>query len=432
MRLFPVHCFAVLALVVCVAGCEMKYIPPADNQSQTSDSPRESREPARISQAPTRAPETQAKPSTPPTRDAQAPTRTAATPPGPASIQNRPADAPIDLQVQPADAAVVGYRLGWASPIQLIKDQRIASVTVVGDMVIVIEKPENTVTALRASDGEFMWKKTFGSRLESFFPPFRDGRKLFIHSGTRIFTLEARTGKVTAVANLDTTVAAPAVYSPDTRLAIFCGVNGLCFAHSVDNNFSRWRYKMANRTSNSAVLAGQDIFLVDTGGTYALVEGSSGRPLWRNHTLGPVTAAPAIQDSEIIVASEDGKLYAINRTTGRDTWQYLGAEQPLSASPVVLGRMIVQPLLPKKGAIAIDAITGKEMWRSEINANPVLTRNQDMVLFSDNALITLNLNDGKVVSQVPTKPLLDVVPLGDSGAILLVSPQGRITRLSPI
>lgn len=343
------------------------------------------------------------------------------------------ADAPIpDLLIQPDAAAELGYRLGWASPIELVNNQSITSVSVLDDMVIVIEDPINVVTALRASDGDLLWKISLGSELESLFRPLRDGQEIFIHSGTRMFTLEARTGKVTAVADLETSVAAPAAYSPRTRLAILCGVNGRCFAHSVDSNFTRWRYQMANRMSNPALLAGQDVFFVDDGGTYAMVEGESGRPLWRNHTLGPVNAAPAIQDSEIIVASADGKLYAINRTTGRDTWTYLGAEQPLNASPIVLGRLVIQPLAPNNGAVAIDAITGEELWRSPINANPVMTRKQDLLLYDNRSLVSVDLNNGELLRQVPTEPLMDVVPVGDNGAIILVNPSGRLMRLSPM
>lgn len=336
------------------------------------------------------------------------------------------------LLIQPDAAAEVGYRLGWASPVELINNQEITSVTVVDDMIIVIEDPINVVTALRASDGEFLWKINLGSQLESLFAPSRDDRQIFIHSATRMFTLEARTGRVTAVGELETAVAAPAVYSPDTRLAILCGVNGRCFAHDVDTNFTRWRYQMANRMSNAAVLAGQDVFFVDDGGTYALVEGPSGSPLWRNHTLGPVNAAPAIQDSEIIVASADGKLYAINRTTGRDTWQYLGAEQPLNAAPIVLGRLVVLPLAPNNGAVAIDAINGEELWRSDSNATPVLTRNQSLLLYGASSLVSIDLNNGEVLKQVPTLPLMDVVPVGDNGAVILVNPTGRLMRLSPM
>ena len=338
---------------------------------------------------------------------------------------------PIGMLLEPEPAADIGYRLGWASPIKLLPGQEITSVTALGDMVIVVEDPKNTVTALDAGDGEMLWKISLASDIESLFAPSRDEKQVFIHSASRFYTLNARTGKVTAVAPLASPVSDKAVYSPDHRLAVMSGTDGLVFAHNVDSNFARWRYRMANRITNSGVLAGQDFFITDSGGTYAMLETASGTPLWRNRTLGKVSTTPAIQGSEVIVASEDGKLYAMNRTTGRDTWKYLDAEQKLTASPVALGRLIIQPLHPSPGIIAIDAINGQEIWRTDVTATPVLTRQQDMLLYTDNQIISIDLDDGSVNAEVPTKTLQTVMPIGDDGGILLVSPKGRLLKLSP-
>ena len=338
---------------------------------------------------------------------------------------------PIGMLLEPEPAAEIGFRLGWASPIELLEGQKITSVTALGDMVITVEDPKNIVTALSATDGKMIWKVNIGSEIESLFAPTRDDDQVFVHSASRIATLNARTGEVEAVAPLDTPVSSKGIYAPESRLVIMSGTNGLVFGHSVDSNFSRWRYKLSNRITNPGVLAGQDVFVVDSGGTYAMLEAATGEPLWRNRALGPITTQPAIQGSEVIVASEDGKLYALNRTTGRDTWKYLDAEQELNASPVALGRLIIQPLLPNPGIVAIDAINGQELWRADLTATPVLTRQQDMLLYTKNELIAIDLDDGSVITKVPTKTLQYVLPIGDDGGLLLASPGGRLLKLSP-
>lgn len=385
MRVMTIHWLSVVALVCCIAGCETTGTGNADDPN--------------------------------------------------AGYSNRwsanDRQGKTGLLIEPNPAAEIGYRIGWASPIELFRGQRITSVTALGDIVVVVEDPKNVVTALRADNGRLLWKVNLGSELEELYAPSRDGDEVYIHSGARFFTLSAGKGEVLAVAKLETTVGSAAVYAPENRLAIMSGSNGLVFAHSVDSNFTRWRYTLANRISNSSILAGQDVFVVDTGGTYAMLETQSGRPLWRNHTLGPVTTAPAVQGSEVIVASRDGKLYALNRTTGRDTWTYLDAEQPLSASPVALGRLIIQPLLPNKGMIAVDAITGEEVWRADVTATPVIIRQKDMLLSTDNSLIALDLGDGEVRTEAQTLPIMSVIPVGDDGSVILVSAEGRLLRLTP-
>lgn len=338
---------------------------------------------------------------------------------------------PIGMLLEPEPAAEIGYRLGWASPIQLLQGQEITSVTALGDMILVVEDPKNIVSALSAVDGKLLWKINLGSDIESLFAPSRDDKEVYIHSASRFFTVSSRTGEITSVATLETPVSSKAIYATAQRLAIMSGTDGLVFAHSVDSNFARWRYRLANRIIKPGVLAGQDVFVVDSGGTYAMLETASGTPLWRNRALGPVTTSPAVQGSEVFVASEDGKLYAINRTTGRDTWKYLGAEQELTASPIALGRLVIQPLVPNPGIVAIDAINGTEIWRTEVTATPVLTRQRDILLYTDNKLITLDLDDGSVVKEVPTRGLMAVIPVGDDGGVLLVSPGGRLLKLSP-
>lgn len=346
--------------------------------------------------------------------------------------EDKPAPGDIGLLIEPGPAAEIGYRIGWASPIDLLRGQKITSVTVLDDMVIVIEDPENLITALRVDNGELLWKINLGSRLETIYAPSRDGEQLFIHSGSRFFTLRARDGKVQSVAKLETSVGAAGVYDPQTRLAILSGSNGLVFAHSVDSNFARWRYDLASRITNPPAIAQQDVFIVDTGGTYAMLEIATGKPQWRSRTLGGVQAAPTVQGSEIIIASLDGKLYALNRTTGKDTWQYLDAEQPLVAKPVALGRLIIQPLLPDGGLVAVNAINGKEVWRNDISATPILTRTQDLLLHTNSALVAVDLNDGELTTKAKTLKLQTVVPVGDNTSIILVSPDGRLLRLNPL
>lgn len=419
--MMTVQCLAMTALFGLSVGCtprQYEYQPQYQyHQAQTPQTPYQPKDHAQA-QAPARG-------------SAQAKRHHE---PKPSRVSNRfeSSAKPIGMIVEPEAAAEIGYRLGWASPITLLPGQSITSVTVLGDMIFVVEDPRNVVTALNASDGKLLWKTVVGSKVESLFAPSRDGKQIFIHTASRFITLNAITGEVTSSAPLASPVSSKGVYAPEQRIMVMAGIDGLIYGHSVNSNFARWRYRMANRVTSHAVLGGQDAFIVDSGGTYAMLETATGQPLWRHRTLGRVSTSPAIQGSEAILASEDGKLYALNRTTGRTTWKYLGAEQPLKASPTALGRLILQPLLPNPGIVAVDAITGKEIWRANVTAKPVLARKQDILLHNDHELIAASLDDGSVKTKVPTNRLHSVLPIGDDGGILLVSPKGRLLKLSPL
>lgn len=335
------------------------------------------------------------------------------------------------LLIEPLPAAELGYRVGWAVNTNPLPNQEILSTQILDDLVLVIEGPQNFVTAYKLDSGAFVWKVKLGSDLEVLFPPVRDGSEIYINSQSRIFTLEAKSGDVTAVAPLQVAVSTGPVYDPTSKLAIFAGTNGLVFGHSVRNNFSRWGYRLANRIDNPPVMTEQDVFVVDTAGNYALLEARNGEVQWRNKTFGDVVASPAVQGSEVLVASTDRKLYSINRTSGLDSWQYLGGDQPLTAAPIPLGRLVLLPLTPNNGVVALDALEGTELWRTEINAKPVAVRDQDLLMFTNDSILLLDLAQGKVLKQQPTLPLQEVLST-PGGGLLLINPSGRLLNLKPL
>ena len=80
---------------------------------------------------------------------------------------------------------------------------------------------------------------------------------------------------------------------------------GLIFAHSVDNNFARWRYTPRPSSISSTrpiSIDGQDVFVVDNAGNYVMLETQTGRPISSGATTRwatVTTAPPAVQGSEV-------------------------------------------------------------------------------------------------------------------------------------
>ena len=52
------------------------------------------------------------------------------------------------------------------------------------------------------------------------------------------------------------------------------------------------------------------------------VDASSGWPIWRFRTKGPVIATPTLFQDTLFVGSADGHLYAIDVASGRQMWAY--------------------------------------------------------------------------------------------------------------
>ena len=340
----------------------------------------------------------------------------------------RPAVATGHL-IEPGAASELGYRIGWARDMQLTRTQRITSAVVLGDLLVTVERPLNFVTARSVSDGTLKWKVQLGSRLEQFYTPVRDGEEIFINSQSRIFTLKAHTGDVLTIADLDTVVDSGPRYDPSTGFAIFGGSGGTIFAHSTQSNFAHWRYQLPGRIESTPVGTDREVFVIDNEGNYVMLQASTGAFLWRNRTLGGVVTQPVIHSNDVFIASQDRKLYALNRTSGQDTWQYLGGARPLTHAPVALGRTVVLPLPPDGGIVALNALNGEERWASPVNATPVLERDRELVLYTDRGMVLMNLQDGAVRAQVPTRPIQEVMA-GPDHSLILINSAGRLLRIN--
>ncbi len=71
---------------------------------------------------------------------------------------------------------------------------------------------------------------------------------------------------------------------------------------------------------------------------------------------GPITADLVVDESGVYVASNDTKLYCIDRRIGKLKWQYFSG-QPLIDAPVTTPDSVYQ-YVPRKGLVALDKLSG--------------------------------------------------------------------------
>ncbi len=335
----------------------------------------------------------------------------------------------FDLPIQPLDARELGYAVQWPKTLALKRGDQLKHVVLAGDLILTIETPNNTLTATSFHTGETMWRVPVGSPLEILYPPFRVGDRVLVNSNRRMFNFRARDGKQLYVTNLDYPVSHPPAMLGE--YAIFGGGGGRIFAHDIVTGFAKWQYTLPSEIKVSPVVSGQAVFAVDSTGVFAQLDGASGRLMWKGRAFAPVTAAPAIGNA-IYLASHDQTLYALDRLSGGDRWKFRETE-PLKHSPVVMaGSQYVFLPLGNRGLVAVDAATGKEVWRINEPATPVLIRGDRLMLNMGSALREVELNTGRTIQEIATKPLKTVLHDPESGSIVLVTPRGELQRIDPV
>ncbi len=82
--------------------------------------------------------------------------------------------------------------------------------------------------------------------------------------------------------------------------------------------------------------------------------------VWKFKTQGRVLSSPAVSGDRVYVGSTDGRLYAIDRTTGVERWQF-ASKGPIASSPAVHGDLVYVSSLDGN-IYAVDTATGKQRW----------------------------------------------------------------------
>ena len=123
------------------------------------------------------------------------------------------------------------------------------------------------------------------------------------------------------------TVQAQSVFRAD---AAHAGV----YAGSAPRQFHRvkWTFSTGGRVVSSPVYRAGTIYVGSDDGYVYAIGASDGRQRWKHRTGGPVASTPAIANDTLYVASYDGKLYALDAKTGATRWTFAtGGERRFEA-----------------------------------------------------------------------------------------------------
>jgi outer membrane protein assembly factor BamB len=139
---------------------------------------------------------------------------------------------------------------------------------------------------------------------------------------------------------------------------------------------------IASRTQ-PVVSAGR-LFVGAMDGVLYAIDATSGAPLWRVATGGPIRASAAVTDSIVIVGSHDGFTYGLAAPDGRQVWKT--ATGPSATAPLVSPSGARAIVASTTGLVsALDPASGRLVWQQSLGA-PILT---SPALTADGAVIVL-------------------------------------------
>jgi eukaryotic-like serine/threonine-protein kinase len=125
----------------------------------------------------------------------------------------------------------------------------------------------------------------------------------------------------------------------------------------------KWTYRGKRGIESSPVIdASEGICYVGAmdGSLFAL-DATSGYNTWRFRSGGAVISTPALYDKLLIFGSVDGNLYALDAYNGREKWRFT-TEDPILSSPIVHGDKVFVGGMDSN-LYCINAKNGKEIWK---------------------------------------------------------------------
>lgn len=337
---------------------------------------------------------------------------------------------PSGLLLEPADTFKLGYTIDWATSVNLPSSGELYSASVLGDLLVIVERPNNVVTAISMRDGKQLWRQQAGTFPYRAFAPARVDNTILVNTETQMFMFDAsKEGKLISRANLDSTVVTqPAMVG---EIAVFGGADGMIFGFDTRVGYAKWKFKMPGQMLVPAQASGQQVFVAGIDGQYALFAGRTGEVLWRGRVFDKVSAAPAVHSSGIYVPSQDHSLYALNRATGEDRWIFRYTDD-LVASPIVLQNTVYQPL-PSGELVALKVTDGAELWRLKTTDKLVAQDARGLIFNGGDKVVQRDAGSGKMFDQIPVVggKIAHLVQ-AEGQALIVVSTTGRVLKLSQV
>jgi len=299
--------------------------------------------------------------------------------------------------------------------------------------------------ALNKTSGQLVWKFKTESSI-SATPALSENLVIISSSNNSVFAINKTTGKQEW--RYSTQPSVPAYWEWDYYTASPVIDAGRVYAGSGDAHLYvlslegklLWKYKTNGRIRAACLVKGGKIYQPSNDGTVYVLNAVDGKFLWKFDTDGAkydsrkfgwdrnsIYATPLIQDSLLIVASRDGKTYAVNTNSRKKKWDFTyGPTWAMSAS--LENNVAYIGWSDNSLLSAIDVLTGKEKWKfqsgSLVYTKPFLTGKDVYIGSADENLYCLQKSNGEKRWSYKTGGCIYSSPVVDGNTVFVGSDDG--------
>ncbi len=159
---------------------------------------------------------------------------------------------------------------------------------------------------------------------------------------------------------------------------VAAAAGGHVAAFDAESGKLRWSRHVKARLSAGPAVGGGLVVVATRAGDVIALDAATGVQKWKKYVGAPVIASPAIGANIIAVKTIAGALVGLAPATGDVVWESDEAPPSLSlrfdTQPLIVDGVVYAGFADGK-VLAVDAVSGKELWRKQISqgqgGNPV-------------------------------------------------------------
>jgi outer membrane protein assembly factor BamB len=205
-------------------------------------------------------------------------------------------------------------------------------------------------------------------------------------------------------------------------------------------NQTLWSYTTSGGVNSSPTVANGTVYVGSQDGKVYALNATTGKQIWNYTTGGAVVSSPAVAGGVVFVGSQDGKIYALNATTGKQIWNYPTWWEVWSSPAVANGVVFVHggwDGTTWNGTIyALKASTGTLIWTvttpgpSPTESSPAVADGIVFVGSGDGRVYALNATTGKQIWSYTTGGVVESSPAVVGGVVFVGSDDNRTYALN--
>ncbi len=276
-----------------------------------------------------------------------------------------PAVTPDRVYVGGFDTKVYALERGTGELIWTNEDpvDRIIAGVAVGDGLVYVGIANRGVMAIDEESGEQVWYFDTGHGI--WATPLLVGDTLYVSSlDHHVYALNAPTGEpIWESERLSGAVPDSPAYDPERGRLYIGTLDRKVHALDVETGEVVGTFDAADWVWGSPVLAGDEIYFADLSGHAYALDVDSFEPIWEAEVADDkgIRGSPLVTETLVVLAAQDGNVYARHRSDGSPAWQADGGGR-LITSPVLFGdSIIVSPIGADYVLVAFDR-NGSRQW----------------------------------------------------------------------